>query len=81
MGSNLVIRQLEDEQKGLLIPKSTFQEAKAIGEVVALPENISETIKIGDKVIYDEFSGSYIPGEDNLLIIDIENVLAKIYVQ
>jgi len=95
-GDRIIIKQVEEEKKkGIRIPKSVEREEQAIGEIVALPDNLeflvtdsknigdgnfeyANKIKIGDKIIYNEFSGAFIPKEDDLIILDVEDILAVI---
>lgn len=71
-GERVIIRHLEDKETSIVKPKSAEVEEKAIGEVVVG----SKEIQKGIKVIYDEFAGSYIPDEKDLIILDIKDILA-----
>lgn len=79
-GNRIIIKKVKEENKGMLIPKSANVEEKAIGEVVAIPNFDSGVnhINIGDKIIYDEYQGTLIPGEEDLTILDIKYVFAII---
>lgn len=80
-GNRIIIKKVKEESKGMIIPKSASVEEKAIGEVVAISDVINgheNHIKIGDKILYDEFAGSLIPGEEDLTILDVKYVFAII---
>ena len=76
-GNRVILRKVKEENKGMIIPKSASVEEKAIGEVVSVGEYPS-ILKINDRVIYDEFAGSLIPGEEDLTIIDVKYIFAII---
>jgi len=83
-GERIIVRQLKEEKKsGMIVPKSAEQEDKAIGVIVNLPLNYEDFKKnnlcIGDTIIYNEFAGEFIPNEEDLLILNIKDVLAKKY--
>lgn len=82
-GERIIVRQMKEEKKsGMLIPKSAEQEDKAIGTIVELPTNFLNNnydLGVGDVIIYNEFAGEFIPGEEDLLILNIKDVLAKKY--
>ena len=74
--NNIIVRQLEEpKKKGIVIPKSTEIEDQAVGEIVALPTDITD-LKVGDIIIYDEFAGAFIPYEKDLLILNTKYILA-----
>jgi co-chaperonin GroES (HSP10) len=78
-GSKIIIKKVEEVKTGMIIPKSVSQEEKAIGEIVAISDDFATSkLKIGDRIVYDEFSGNLIPGDDTLTILDIKYVLAII---
>jgi co-chaperonin GroES (HSP10) len=76
----VIIRKVKESTGSFVVPKSTGQEDKAIGEIIALPEAKTWGLKLGDKIVYDEFNGSPVPGEEDQLIIDVNSILAKHYV-
>lgn len=81
-GERVIIRQLNDKPtSGMVIPTSAEQEDKAIGIIVEIPSNTlnCDDLEVGDTVIYDEFAGSFIPGEKDLIILKIKDILAKKY--
>lgn len=80
MGYRVLLKRVKEDTGSLVVPKTANQEDKAIGEVVALSEDVSITLSVGDKVVYNEFSGDLVPGEEDLLLIDATDILAR-YVQ
>ncbi len=72
LGERVLLKSAPAEEKtesGLVIP-ATAQEKTNQGEVVAIGTDESITVKVGDKVIYDKYSGTQlkVDGEDHLLI-------------
>lgn len=73
LGRRAIVRQLEEKTK-VAIPGSVMQAERALGEIVAVKED--EGLKPGDRIIYNEFYGSYVPYEQDLLILNIDDILA-----
>ena len=77
LGERIIVRQLKEEKKsGMIMPISVEKEDKAIG-IVEVGGNYE--VRAGDIIIYNEFAGEFIPGEEDLLILNIKDVLAKKY--
>jgi len=82
LGPRVVIHPLEEENRtdsGLYIP-DTAKEKPQTGLVVAVGENTEDvtiTVKIGDKVLFPKYTGTEIKfGKEDYIIMDFEKVLA-----
>uniref|UniRef100_A0A7V4KDQ9 Co-chaperonin GroES n=1 Tax=Fervidobacterium pennivorans TaxID=93466 RepID=A0A7V4KDQ9_FERPE len=82
LGERLLIKPIIEEKKtagGIVLPDAAKEKPmKAeIVEVGKLPEDC--TLKVGDKVIYNKYSGTEIKiNEEDYIIIDLNDILAKI---
>ncbi|WP_448379056.1 co-chaperone GroES [Fervidobacterium sp.] len=82
LGERLLIKPIIEEKKtagGIVLPDAAKEKPmKAeIVEVGKLPEDC--TLKVGDKVIYNKYSGTEIKiDEEDYIIIDLNDILAKI---
>ncbi|WP_448375224.1 co-chaperone GroES [Fervidobacterium sp.] len=82
LGERLLIKPIIEEKKtagGIVLPDAAKEKPmKAeIVEVGKLPEEC--TLKVGDKVIYNKYSGTEIKiDEEDYIIIDVNDILAKI---
>ena len=75
LGKRILIElQKAPTTKGGLFLPTSGKEKPTQGKVVAFGD--VKDINIGDLVYFTEYTGSPIPGEDNLLILDEEDVLA-----
>jgi co-chaperonin GroES (HSP10) len=72
-GNKIIIKHLE-EKSSIAIPSSVGKEEQALGEIIAAPKDCG--LKVGDVIVYWEFAGNYLPSEKDLLVIDIQDVLA-----
>ena len=82
LGARVVIQPLEEENRtdsGLYIP-DTAKEKPQTGVVVAIGENTEDvtiTVKAGDKVLFPKYTGTEIKfGSEDYIIMDFEKVLA-----
>ena len=83
----LVEPQKEDEVKkgGIIIP-DTAKEKPVLGEVIAVgPGRMSEegkqvpmTVKKGDVVLFTKYVGNEVPGDDDMVIMSEDNILATV---
>ena len=84
----VLVKRLETEEKtagGIFIP-DTAKEKPILGEVVAAgPGRMSEegkqvpmTVKKGDIVLFTKYVGNEVPGDDNLVIMSEDNILATV---
>ena len=80
INGRIVVKPFEAKEKtagGIYVP-DTAKEKLQEGEVIAIAEDATEEIAIGDRVIYKEFSGAEvkIDDENHILLIE-DDLLAK----
>ncbi len=82
LGARVVIQPVEEENRtgsGLYIP-DTAKEKPQTGIVVAVgesTEDVTITVKVGDKVLFPKYTGTEIKlGGEDYNIMDFEKVLA-----
>ena len=80
INGRIVVKPFEAKEKtagGIYVP-DTAKEKLQEGEVIAIAEDATEEIAIGDRVIYKEFSGTEvkIDHEDHILVTE-DDLLAK----
>ena len=84
IGERVLLKQIKKEEKTksgiLLSSKSSNTDTKNEAEVVALGKGEKlEGIKVGDKVIFNKFSGNEIEdGDIKYLIVNADDILAVI---
>ena len=75
----ILINQTQQEEvtkSGIVLPGTASKEKPIIGEVLAVGRKIEE-VKVGDKVIFEKYSGTEVKdGEETYLILEKDNVLA-----
>jgi chaperonin GroES len=81
LGNRVLLKPIEAEEKtksGLYIPESA-KEKPVEAEVVAIGEGKDIHVKVGDKVIYENFGGSEVKilGVKHILM-DVKDVLAVV---
>ena len=73
LGERVLIKQTEQEEvtkSGIVLPGTASKEVLAIGAKV-------EDIKVGNKVIFEKYSGTEVKdGDESYLILEKDNVLA-----
>ena len=85
----ILIKPLNKEEKakgGIILPDTVDKEKPEKGEVVAVGEGkILDngqrkplSVKVGDQVIFKKYSPDEVPGEENLMIIREDEILAII---
>ena len=60
LGERVLIKQTEQEEvtkSGIVLPGTASKEKPIIGEVLAVGSKIEE-VKVGDKVIFEKYSGT-----------------------
>lgn len=80
------IRSDEVSKAGIILPDTVDQEKPEKGEVVAIGEGkvldngqrAPISVKVGDKVIFKKYAPDELPGEEDLMIIKEEDILAII---
>ena len=79
LGERILIKQTEQEEvtkSGIVLPGTASKEKPIIGEVLAVGSKVEE-VKVGDKVIFEKYSGTAVKdGEESYLILEKDNVLA-----
>ena len=79
LGKRILIKQTQQEEvtkSGIVLPGTASKEKPIIGEVLAVGRKIEE-VKVGDKVIFEKYSGTEVKdGEEIYLILEKDNVLA-----
>ncbi len=79
LGSRVVIRPVEQESRtpsGLIIPE-TAKEKPQIGVVVAIGDDESIKVRVGDRVLFPKYSGNEVKVNGvEYLIIDASELLA-----
>ena len=86
LSDRVLVKRLEIEEKtagGLFIP-DTAKEKPVCGEVIAVgPGRISEegksipmSVKKGDVVLFTKYVGNDVPGDEDLIIMSEDNILA-----
>ena len=79
LGERVLIKQTEQEEvtkSGIVLPGTASKEKPIIGEVLAVGSKIEE-VKVGDKVIFEKYSGTEVKDEEETyLILEKDNVLA-----
>ena len=79
LGKRILIKQTKQEEvtkSGIVLPGTASKEKPIIGEVLAVGRKIEE-VKVGDKVIFEKYSGTEVKdGEETYLILEKDNVLA-----
>ena len=79
LGERVLIKQTEQEEvtkSGIVLPGTASKEKPIIGEVLAIGAKV-EDIKVGNKVIFEKYSGTEVKdGDESYLILEKDNVLA-----
>jgi chaperonin GroES len=76
----------EVSKAGIILPDTVDKEKPEKGEVVAIgPGKLLEngqrapmSVKVGDKVIFKKYSPDELPGDEDLMVIKEEDILAVI---
>ncbi|MFO7871333.1 MAG: co-chaperone GroES [Kiritimatiellia bacterium] len=67
-----------EETKGGIVIPDTAQEKKKEGKVIAVAEDATEEVAVGDRVIYREFGGTEIKLDDkDLVLLTADDLVAK----
>lgn len=80
------IRNDEVSKAGIILPDTVDKEKPEKGEVVAIGQgklldngvHAPISVKVGDKVIFKKYAPDELPGEEDLMIIKEEDILAII---
>ena len=89
LNDHVLIKPLNDNEvskAGIILPDTVDKEKPEKGEVVATgPGKLLEngqrapmSVKVGDKVIFKKYSPDELPGDEDLMVIKEEDILAVI---
>jgi chaperonin GroES len=80
INGRIVVRPLEAAEEsagGIVIPESA-REKPTEGEVVAVAEDSTEEVAVGDRVIYRQYGGSEVTVDDErYVILQADDLLGK----
>lgn len=80
INGRVVIKPLEpsEETRGGIVIPDTAKEKPREGEVVAIAEDATEEVAVGDRVIYKEYGGTEVKVEgEDLILLTAEDLLVK----
>ncbi|MCD6364681.1 MAG: co-chaperone GroES [Planctomycetes bacterium] len=82
INGHVLVKTLEADKQtagGIYLPDNAKEKLHE-GEVVALAEDATEEVAIGDRVIYKEFSGTEIKlDSEDYILLSSEDLLAKYF--
>ncbi|MGI6433181.1 MAG: co-chaperone GroES [Sphaerochaetaceae bacterium] len=81
LGDRVLVKIEQGEEKtagGIFIPQ-TAQEKTQVGNVAAIGDDESITVKVGDRVMYDKYAGTSVSQDGTeYLILHMSDILAAI---
>ena len=80
MNGRVLVRPLEtaEETKGGIIIPDTAKEKPREGEIIAVAEDATEEVAVGDRVIYKEYGGTEVKVDDQTyMLLDTDDLLVK----
>ena len=80
MNGRVVVRPVKasEETKGGIIIPDTAKEKPREGEIIAVADDATEEVAVGDRVIYKEFGGTEVRVEDQkLVLLETDDLLVK----
>lgn len=80
INGRIVIRRVKPSEatKGGIVIPDTAKEKSREGEVVAVAEDATEDVAVGDRVIFKEYGGTEIRvGNDEVILLGAEDLVAK----
>ena len=81
MGNRVLLKKDEAVEKtasGLLLAASAKEES-TMATVVAVGSEVSDELKVGDRVIYSKFAGeTFKIDEKECLLVEVKDILAKV---
>ncbi len=79
LGERVVLKRVEAEEKtasGIVLPGKA-KEQPLLADVVEVAKSDNMTVKVGDRVIFKQYSGTDIELDNQkYTVIDLENILA-----
>ena len=80
INGRILVKPIEAEEKtsgGIYLP-DTAKEKLHQGEVIAVAEDATEEVAVGDRIIYKEFSGTEVKfAEEEYILLIEDDLLAK----
>ncbi len=79
INGHILVKPFESKEKtsgGIFLPDSAKEKLRE-GEIVALAEDATDEVAIGDHVIYKEFTGTEVETEEGHLLLTEDDLLAK----
>lgn len=80
INGRIVVRPFESSEEttgGIVIP-DTAQEKRCEGEIIAIAEDATEEVAVGDRVIYKEYAGTEITvDEQDYVLLQADELLVK----
>lgn len=80
MNGRVVVRPVEssEQTKGGIVIPDTAKEKPREGEIVAVAEDATEEVAVGDRVIYKEYGGTEVNVEDQkYVLLETDELLVK----
>lgn len=79
MNGRVAVRPLEAEEiQGSIIIPETAKEKSREGEIIAMAENATEEVAVGDRVIYNEYSGTEVDVDgQKIILLASDDLLVK----
>jgi len=80
MNGRVVVRPVEssEQTKGGIVIPDTAKEKPREGEIVAVAEDATEEVAVGDRVIYKEYGGTEVNVEDQkYVLLETDDLLVK----
>ena len=80
MNGRVVVRPVEssEQTKGGIVIPDTAKEKPREGEIVAVAEDATEEVAVGDRVIYKEYGGTEVEVESQkYVLLETDDLLAK----
>ena len=80
MNGRVVVRPVEssEQTKGGIVIPDTAREKPREGEIVAVAEDATEEVAVGNRVVYKEYGGTEVNVEDEkLVLLETDDLLVK----
>ena len=80
MNGRVVVRPVEssEQTKGGIVIPDTAKEKSQEGEIVAVADDATEEVAVGDRVIYKEYGGTEVNVEDQkYVLLETDDLLVK----
>jgi len=80
MNGRVVVKPAEpsDETRGGIVIPDTAKEKPREGKVVAIAEDATDEIAVGDRVVYKEYGGTEVKVDDeDLVLLNVDDLVAK----